>query len=207
MKNINKVLNVILVIILLPILVINMVILYDSFAHPDEVPSFIGWKPFIVLSSSMQSEINEGDLVIVLEVPQEEIKENDIVAYNIENVVITHRITEVITENGETRYVTKGDNNEQIDSGYITYDQVEGKYQMKVEGLGDIAIFLQTPLGMVVSLSVPIMLLLLIQLIENRRNKVYQMEKATQQQQMIDEIEKLKKQNDELLHKDDVSSK
>ncbi len=208
MKKICKIFNIIALIILIPVLIINIVILYNSFASPDEVPSFMGWKPFIVLSDSMEGEIEKGDLVIVKEVEEQEIKPGDIIAYRIDGIVITHRLVETIEINGEIKYITKGDNNAEKDSGYIVYEQIEGEYQFAISGLGNIAIFIQTPLGMVISLSIPIMLLLLMQLIENKRNKEYQIEKAKKEKQLEEEIEKLKKQNDELKKDtEEVSSK
>ena len=64
----KKILSIICIIILLPVLFVNAVILINSWVHPNEIPSFFGWKPFIVLSGSMESEIYSGDIVVVKEV-------------------------------------------------------------------------------------------------------------------------------------------
>lgn len=52
---VKKVLTIIVLIILLIILFISGTILINSYIHPDEVPSFFGWKPFIVLSRKYAS--------------------------------------------------------------------------------------------------------------------------------------------------------
>ena len=59
----------------------NGVILINSFTHPDEIPSFFGWKPFIVLSGSMESEIYAGDLAVVKE--SDSVKQGDIITYTL----------------------------------------------------------------------------------------------------------------------------
>lgn len=50
MKKIVKILEIIIIIVLLVILFVSGVIIVKSYTNPDEVPSFMGWKPFIVLS-------------------------------------------------------------------------------------------------------------------------------------------------------------
>ena len=67
------------------------------------------------------------------------------------------------------KYITKGDNNNTKDSGFVLEKQIEGLYQFKISGLGNLAIFIQTPIGMVVSLSIPILLLILVQKAENQK--------------------------------------
>ena len=88
----KKTLCIILIIILLPIFFVNMVILIDAWTHPDEVPSFFGWKPFIVLAESMEHTINSGDVVIVKEIDSKELKKDDIIAYKQDNIVFVSRI-------------------------------------------------------------------------------------------------------------------
>ena len=201
MGKIKKILSIIVLIILLPILFVNGVILLDSYMNPEEVPSFFGWKPFIVLSGSMETEIFAGDLVVVKEVDVNEIKENDIIAFKEDEIVITHRVVDIIQEDGVTKYITKGDNNNVEDKGYVLQEQVEGLYQFKVSRLGNLAMFTQTPMGMVVCLSIPLGLLVLIQLVDSHKNKMYEKENYNKQKDLQKEVERLKKQNEELLKK------
>lgn len=194
----KKVISVIILIILIPILFVNGVILVNSFLHPDEIPSFFGWKPFIVLSGSMETEICSGDLAIVKEVDTNFLKENDIIAFKQDDFVTTHRIVKIIEENGIRKYKTKGDNNNIEDSEYILEEQIEGLYQFKIEGLGNLAMFTQTPIGMIVCLSIPICIILLIQKTDSKKNKE---DAKNNEQQLKEEIERLKQQNEKLLKK------
>lgn len=203
-KKLKVVLSSIVLVILAPILFVSLVILINSYTNPDAVPSFFGWKPFIVLSGSMETEIYSGDVAVVKEVDLKEINKNDIIAFKEDDIVITHRVIDIINENGTIKYKTKGDNNNVEDSGYVLAEQVEGKYQFKVRRLGNFAMFAQTPIGMIVCLSIPVGLLLLIQMIDTRGNKKSQKEV---QRKLQRKIELLEKQNEELKRKEEKNEK
>lgn len=197
----KKVLSIILVILLLPILFVCVVILINSIIRPNEVPSFFGWKPFIVLSGSMETEIYSGDIAVVKEIEPSKLKVGDIIAFKNDDIVITHRIVKIIDDDGTTKYVTKGDNNNTEDRDYVLPENVEGLYKFKISKLGNFAIFIQTPTGMIACLSVPLILLILIQFSENKRNKKEAAEKEEKQKNLEKEIAELKKQNEKLKTK------
>ena len=193
-KAIKYIITAIVLIILIPILFVSCVILISSFVNPDEVPSFFGWKPFIVLSGSMQAEINPGDIAVVKEIDTDELEVGDIIAYKTDDdIVITHRIEEVtIDEDGEKQFVTKGDNNDQVDSDVVTADQVEGIYVFKIDNLGNLAVFIQTPTGIIACLSIPIIILIIAQIVDSVNDRKYLKEQEEKEKQMQDEIKKLK---------------
>ena len=201
MQKIKKAISIIVVLILIPILLMSIVILVDSYTHPNEVPSFFGWKPFIVLSGSMETQISAGDIVVVKEIDTNELKKGDIIAFKDGNIVITHRIDEVTEIDGKTQYITKGDNNNTQDIGYVLPEQVEGVFKFKIARLGNIAMFIQTPLGMIVCLSIPIIIIILLQTTDSKKEKEELIAKLNKQSKMEEEIEKLKKQNEELMKK------
>ncbi len=201
MQKAKKVLSIIVLIILIPILLISLVILINSYVRPNEVPSFLGWKPFIVLSGSMETQISAGDLVVVKQVDTNTLKKGDIIAFKENDIVITHRIDEIIQEENTTKYITKGDNNNTQDMGYVVPEQIEGKYEFKIARLGNLAMFTQTPLGMIVCLSIPILILIVIQIKDSKKDKELITQKTNKQKEMEEEIERLKKQNKELMKK------
>ena len=116
--------------------------------NPDKGPSIFGYKPFVVLSGSMETKINVGDLVIVKKTNTDNLKVNDIIAFrNSDNTVTTHRIIEVTSEGC---FVTKGDNNNIQDDGIVCSKSIEGKYVKKFAKLGNFIMFIKKPLGFVV---------------------------------------------------------
>ena len=195
----KKVISIIILIILLPILFINGVILINSYMHPGEIPSFFGWKPFIVLSGSMETEIYPGDIAVAKE--DASFNKGDIIAFKEDNIVITHRIVEVINENGTTKYITKGDNNNTEDRGFVLPEQVEGVFKFRIPRLGNFAMFIQTPTGIITCLSIPLIALIVIQIIESKRDKKYLKNKSNEEKILKEEIEKLKKEKEELMKK------
>lgn len=206
MERIKKIANIVILIILLPILFVSAVILINSYIYPDKIPSFFGWKPFIVLSGSMANEISVGDLVIVKETNH--MGKGDIIAFREEDMVITHRIVDIIEKDNTKKYITKGDNNSAQDGNYVLPEQVEGVYQFKVNGLGNLALFIQTPTGMVVCLSLPILLLIVMQLVDSVRNKKNMREDYKKEKELEEEIRRLKEQNEKLSkeNKDNVGN-
>ncbi len=194
----KKAISIIVIIVFLPIVFVNGVILINSIIHPDDIPSFFGWKPFIVLSGSMETEIYAGDIAVVKDARIENIKVNDVIAFKSGDVVVTHRIIEIINENGEIKYKTKGDNNNTEDIGYVLPKDIEGIYQFKISNLGNLAMFMQTPIGMVVCLSIPLLLLILLHMKESKEDMKYIREKTNKQREMEKEIQELKRKNKEL---------
>lgn len=201
MQIFKKIISIVVIIILIPILFVSATILIDSYAHPDKVPSFFGWKPFIVLSGSMETQISPGDVVVVKEINTKDLQKGDIIAFKEGDIVITHRIDDIVTEDGTQKYITKGDNNNTQDVGYVLPEQVEGVFQFKISRLGNLAMFVQTPLGMVVCLSIPVIIIILLQTADSRREREELIVKLNNQNKMEEEIEKLKKQNEELMKK------
>ena len=202
MKIIRKIIILLALIILLPILFINIVIIFNSYTNPDKIPSFFGWKPFIVLTGSMTPEINAGDISVAKETDVKSLNIGDIIAFKKGNTVITHRITAIETdENNHLVFTTKGDSNNTEDDSKVYEYEIEGKYEFKISGLGNVAIFIQTPTGMIACLSIPIALIIIIQIIQSRQDISYIKEKTLEQKRMQEEIERLKEQNKELSKK------
>ena len=194
----KKAISIIVIILLLPILFVNGVILINSLVNPDKIPSFFGWKPFIVLSGSMETEIFPGDLAVVKDMGTDNLKVNDVIAFKSGDIVITHRIVEIKNDEGQVKYITKGDNNNTEDVGFVLPKDVEGVYQFKISGLGNVAMFLQTPTGMLACLSIPLLLLIVLHMKESKEDRQYIKEKANKQREMEQEIEELKRKNEEL---------
>lgn len=123
--------------------------------NPQKIPSILGYKPFIVLSGSMETEIYEGDLAIVKNVDVNKLEKGDIIAFRDENNhVVTHRIVTISKNNGKLEFITKGDNNNSNDDGTVKEDAIEGKYVGKIKGLGNIILILQKPLTLCVILGI-----------------------------------------------------
>ena len=172
----NKVwtiIGVILCIILIPILVINVTLIVKSYTNKYDVPKLGGYCPLIVLTGSMEPMIQSGDLIIVKQVNTTDLEKGDVIAFydpeSNSNSILTHRIAEVINEDGVIYYRTKGDANNTEDSKPVLADKVVGIYKSKIPNAGDAAIFMQTTPGLIVCVILPLILLIGIDLIRRRK--------------------------------------
>ena len=138
-------------IILVPILLVNLFIIFQSKTNKDEVPSIFGYKPFIVLSGSMESDIHKGDLIITKSVKKENLKVEDIIAFrNFAGTITTHRIIDIVEKDGKRSFITKGDNNSTQDRNLVSEDAVEGIYVGRIPGLGSMMDKLAQPTTIII---------------------------------------------------------
>ncbi|MCI8760994.1 MAG: signal peptidase I [Clostridia bacterium] len=168
---IGRVVSAILYIILIPIIIVNFTLIIKSFIHPNQTPDFFGYKSFVIVSGSMEPTIKKGDAIIVKEVPEEEIKANDIISFMQGQTNVTHRIIDITIENGVRKYKTKGDNNNSEDKEKITYEQIEGKYQLKINQFGVITNILKSKITLMILILIIIVMYVYKSRMENKRQK------------------------------------
>ena len=178
-----------LCVVFVPLLLINVTLIVKSYTSPDKVPDFFGYKPFIVLSGSMEPSIMTGDMVFVKETDPDSLKVGDVIAYKSGSAVVTHRIVEVKSENGETRYVTQGDANNAADQGMVKPADVEGIYQRRVAGAGNLAMFMQTTTGMILFVVCPLVLFVLWDVI---RRQLESRKEVSRTKELEMELERLR---------------
>jgi signal peptidase len=202
-KNTNKALTIIgwvMCIVLVPILIINCTLLVKGFIKKDEVPSFIGAVPLIVLSDSMYPDIKSGDLIICNTIDPEEIKVDDVISFydpaSKSSAVVTHKVIEIIEEDdGGRSFRTKGINNNSEDRLAVPDEDVVGKYNgFRIPALGNIAIFMQSTAGLIVCVVLPIVLFVAYDVL---RRKAYEKHKDDDMTQLLAELEALRAANAE----------
>lgn len=187
------VIGTILCIILTPILIINLTLIAKSYINQDEVPSVGGWLPLIVLTDSMQPEIDGGDLIICHTIEAEEIKTGDVIAFfdpaGNGTSIVTHRVLEIVEENGELSFRTKGDNNNAEDKLLVSENDLVAIYKTRIAGAGNVAMFMQSPTGLIVCVVLPIVMLVGYDLI---RRKLYERKRDDDTAALMAELEALR---------------
>lgn len=93
-------------------------------------------KMIAIGSDSMNPVYYRGDAIIYQKVEVNNIKKNDILVFENNGSVITHRVINIIYEDGKIYFQTKGDNNEKKDDLLINETSVLGivKYIVKYIG-------------------------------------------------------------------------
>lgn len=94
------------------------------------------YSAIVIASDSMSPNISKGDVVIYERYGGEQIREGQILVFTDGRSITVHRVTEIECVNGQNRYYTKGDANEEPDVGYITDAQVIGITDFKIAYVG-----------------------------------------------------------------------
>lgn len=183
----------VLCIILIPILLINITLIAKSFINKDEVPSVGGMLPLIVLTDSMHPEIESGDLIICNTAEAKDIKVNDVISFfdpaGNGTSIVTHRVIEIVEEDGEIYFRTRGDNNNTEDKELVPAENLVGVYKMRIAGAGHIAMFMQSTAGLIVCVVLPIILLVGYDLV---RRRIYEKSKKEDTDALLAELEALR---------------
>ena len=194
-KEASKVLKVIsacICVFLALILVCNLTIIIKGTINPDTPPGVGGFTSMIVMSGSMSGTA------------EDHIEVGDIVTFMEGKTAVTHRIVEI---NEDGTFTTKGDANNAEDQNPVAKDKIIGKYLFRIPKLGDLALFMQTPIGMLIFIGIPLVIYILLDVLLRARfnKKKNQMEADAEKdkEDMQAEIEKLRAQ----LAEKDGSSK
>lgn len=189
----GSVIGIILCIILLPILIMNVTMIVQGLINPGRVPSVGGYSPLIVLTDSMYPGIKSGDMIIVKVTDAQNVKQGDVISFFDPDgsgvSVLTHRVVEIVNENGTLSFRTKGDANNAEDPTLAPAESLVGVYQTKISGAGNVAMFLQSTPGLVVCVAVPMVLLIAFELIRRRK---YEKAKNEDTAALLAELEALR---------------
>lgn len=185
--------------ILVPILIVNCTLLIKSFIKKDEVPDFGGMMPLIVLSDSMYPEIKSGDLIICKTVDAEDVEIGDVISFydpaGNGTSVVTHKVVDIIDEDGKISFRTKGINNNTEDRLPVPADKLISEYTgVRIPGAGNFAMFMQSTAGLIVCVVLPIILLVGYDLLRRRK---YEKSKSEDVAELMAELEALKAANAE----------
>lgn len=135
------------------------------------LPQIVGAKDaLIVKSGSMEPTIPTGSVITIYPVEASEVKKGDIITFEIkrpgheETEYTTHRVIEVLSNNGEYGFRTKGDANEAPDMGAVTRDNLVGKYGFTIPYLGYVMAQLDTKIALVALVIVPATIIIISEL-------------------------------------------
>ena len=128
---------------------------------PERTIDYIGFKSFVVLTPSMEPDINVNDMIIVKKTRKKNIEAGDVITFEVyveefgKEVYVTHYVAEIDRSGDEVIYHTQGaqaeegeydewtDENDQDIN--ITYDDIAGVYAFKIPNLGFFTRMFQDP--------------------------------------------------------------
>lgn len=155
-----------LLLLFLVLLVGNMI--YSHITHT--IPSFFGYSVMNIISRSMEPEIPKNTFILIKRVDPEQLQTGDIITFyssdpTIKGLPNTHRIIEIITENGQMVFVTKGDANAIPDLYNVEPDDIIGVYRKNIVSFGKFGVIFQNKIFIFVLLVVPAAVLFILEII------------------------------------------
>ncbi len=110
------------------------------------IPQIRGIEVYHIVSGSMEPEIPVGSAVYInTNIPPEDVKEKDIIAFESGSSLVVHRVT--ANQIVEGYFNTKGDANEGEDIAEVNYDQYTGKVIRHIPYVGEIMMIFTTSIG------------------------------------------------------------
>jgi len=159
------------------VLIVTILISAFLFANSDsKEKSIFGYRYYNVITPSMTPTISVGSAVFVKMVDPTTLKEGDIITYSTSvdgKVVVTHRINKVINDDLGLRFITKGDANNVTDLNPVKASYVIGKVNLFIPHLGNILVYMQERIWLVVAgiISIMVIIELISYLISSKKNK------------------------------------
>ncbi len=146
---IKTVLQVVLCVLIVILLVFNISTMVQR-AQGRQMPVVFGYSFAVVVSGSMEPEIQINDVVVTKS--QKNYYEKDIITFCDTKTgdYVTHRII-LVSEDGT--FLTKGDANDTDDKLAIPKEAVVGKVVTVLHGAGNIIRKMQSPLGMFIMIG------------------------------------------------------
>lgn len=171
LKSFFGIIGFVISIILSFVAVMNLTIILKSYIKPNEVPSFLGVKLFIVETDSMKPVFSGGDIIFVKKVEPKNLQEGDVISYSDSRSIVTHRIMGIDTIDSELSFITKGDANNTEDISPISEENVEGIYWFKVEGIGKFAMYMQSPQGRLIFVGIPVLIFIIYDILKRKERQ------------------------------------
>lgn len=115
------------------------------------LPQAFGYRPYMVVSASMQQSFPVGSLIFVRDAAPEEIQVGDPITFTSGTLVITHRVMAIDSENRV--FTTKGDSNNA--SEITPFDSLKGKaLNFCLPGMGYFSAWFNSVQGKIILVTV-----------------------------------------------------
>lgn len=120
-----------------------------------------------IITPSMEPTIPAGTYILAEKAEAESVRVDDVIMFysrdpQIYGKINTHRIVEVISDDGELSYITRGDNNPANDSYPVSAEDLIGRYVKNADFLTAFAGFFSNPLVFFIFVIIPAAALVIV---------------------------------------------
>lgn len=145
---------------------------YNEDGSPAEGAFFVG--DIIVCKISDETSYEEGDTVMFwmnIIKNGDSFREAELNEIPDQSILVTHKIVEVVEENGVEKYRTQGINNIAADVNLKAANEIIAVYTgVRIPGVGSVIDFVQTGMGFFLCIILPILIFVIFQTIRVIRN-------------------------------------
>lgn len=154
---------------------------------PSKTIDYLGVKTYVVLTPSMEPDINVDDMIVVRGIKEEDIEVGDAISFEVyirdlgREAIVTHYVGDIVEVDGEFVYKTRGaqaeedvydqwmdEQNQEID---ITYDDIVGKLLFRLPYFGHLVKIVRSPVMLgLLGLNV-IIIYVLVKVIKHKPSK------------------------------------
>lgn len=162
-QKIMKIIKNILYLIITILIIYNILYQINSIKNKKYVQLFNLYLT-VISDDSMSPNLNKNTLVVGSKIHENNIKTNDIIGFDINGILQFHRLIRINSENGKTTYITKADNNYNVDIEEKELEQVKAQIIFKIPIIGIIFSFFQTKIS-----TILIIIILILKFISNKK--------------------------------------
>jgi len=167
----KKVFNIIETILLIASCLICVFVLAQKFIFKNN--GVFGYSIYVIVTSSMQPDLEVGDIILDKKVDADKLKINDIITYigmesDYKGKVITHKIKNIIEEDGKKIFYTKGIVNNTVDPA-VYEDQIYGKLVYKFKLISFISKIVRSKFGFIFIVFIPLIIISVKELINLKK--------------------------------------
>ena len=155
--------------IVLIIMLYNIFLITKSSLSQSGAKEVFGYRAYVIITDSMKPALRMGDVMITTKVPEDKIKAGNIITFDIDDKNISHRIVSIKENDGKKEYVTKGDNNNTLDTYEVTYNDIQGVKVLVIPYLGSIVMLLGNKVYIVLLALLVLLIFLRMRRIESKR--------------------------------------
>lgn len=163
-KMTKKIFKYIILNILIIFFIINLILSFEENTH------ILGIYMFNIISESMEPTLEINDVVVVQKSDLKQLQKGDIITFQEEERIISHRVIDITKIKDEIKFRTKGDNNEIADPNLVESGQIYGKVIFRIKKIGNIITYIQNIRGFLNVAIFIIIIYILVSLRDKQKN-------------------------------------
>lgn len=164
--------GILISLLLIPIILINIMILFKDQVYNENPPSVAGISGFVVRENNEAGlnigSVKKGDFGIGQRVDTTQLEINEVVIYKKDGRAQIGKIKDVLQEEEQTYLIQNmEETGEKTDA--VTADDVAGRYLLSIPHAGQVVVFMSSGFGALCCIGIPVLFMLCFWLLQRRK--------------------------------------